>query len=129
MNILDMEEDNSSLDETNGIPPQSVLLTDRKELYKCFMPSIKTGGLFVLTNNENILNKIQPKQRIFILLTYGDQKQKTPINGTVVWINKDGINKGYGVSLGDSQLMKSLKESIQNQIAEYTIKKESTYTF
>ena len=56
-------------------------------------------------------------------------KQKIPINGKVVWINRSGMVKGYGVSFGESNAMKALKETIENQITDLMLKKEHNYTF
>ncbi len=36
---------------------------------------------------------------------------------------------GYGVSFGESNAMKALKETIENQITDLMLKKEHNYTF
>lgn len=113
---------------TNRIRPQSINIPEKKELYRCYMPFIKHGGLFIPFNEEVGPNQISPGQNIFIVLTILDQRNKIPIHGKVVWISKGGMQKGYGVSLGNTPAMKALKESIETAIMDFTTKKEATYT-
>ncbi|NCP98118.1 hypothetical protein GW796_07335 [archaeon] len=111
-----------------SIRPQTVIINDKKDLYRSYMPFISGGALFIHFNEEVTANKISPGQKIFIVFSMLDSKQKIPIQGKVVWINKFGITKGYGVALGDSPPMRALKENIENNITELMAKKESTYT-
>lgn len=108
--------------------PQTVVITDKKELYRCYMPFIVGGGLFIHFNEEVTPNKVQPGQKMFIVFSMLESKQKTPIQGKVVWICKSGPTKGYGIALGDSAPMRALKENIENQITDLMAKKEPTYT-
>lgn len=110
-----------------ALRPQTVVFTDKRELYRCYMPFISGGALFVPFNEDVTPNKVFPGQKMFILLTVLNGK-KTPIQGKVCWINKAGLNKGYGVSLGDSTHMKALKELIESNITELMAKKDPTYT-
>lgn len=111
-----------------SIRPQTVIIADKKELYKCYMPFISGGGLFIPFNEEVTPNKIFPDQKVFIVFSMLDNKQKIPIQGKVIWINKYGINKGYGIAFGDSLPMKALKDNIENNITEMLAKKEPNYT-
>lgn len=108
--------------------PQTVIINERRELYRCYMPFIKGGGLFIPFNEEINASKVQPGQKVFIVLSILDSKQKIPIHGKIVWISRGGPMKGYGVALGESPVMKSLKETIETHIAEIAAKKENTYT-
>jgi type IV pilus assembly protein PilZ len=112
-----------------SIRPQTIVISDKKELYKAYMPFILGGAIFIQFNEEITPNKIQPGQKIFIVFSMLDNKQKIPIQGKVVWVNKSGLAKGYGVALGDSAPMRALKENIENNITELMAKKEQTYTF
>lgn len=109
------------------LKPQMIAINDKKELYRCYMPFIKGGALFIPFNDDVTPAKVQPGQKMFLILSLMD-KQKIPVNGKVVWINRSGMLKGYGVAFGESNAMKALKETIENQIAELTIKKEQNYT-
>lgn len=113
---------------TNTLRPQTITITDKKELYKSYMPFIQGGGLFVPFNEDITPNKIQPGQKILLIFSMLDNKQRIAIQGKVVWISKNGMNKGYGVALGDAPQMKALKESIEANIVEFMAKKEPTYT-
>lgn len=115
--------------QTTSIRPQTVIINDKRELYRCYMPYIAGGALFIPFNEEVTPNKITPGQKMFILLSILESKQKIPIQGKVVWISKTGINRGYGVSFGDSVPMRALKENIENNITELLAKREPTYTF
>ena len=110
------------------VKPQSITITDKKELYRCYMPFIKNGGLFIPFNEEVGPNQVSPGQNILIIFSMLENRAKTPINGKVVWISKGGIQKGYGVTLGDSPPMKALKENIEISIVDMVRKKEPTYT-
>ena len=108
--------------------PQTVVITDKRELYRSYMPFIVGGGLFIPFNEEVTPNKVQPGQKMFIVFSMLESKQKIPIQGKVVWICKSGPTKGYGIALGDSAPMRALKENIENQITDLMAKKEPTYT-
>lgn len=110
-----------------SIRPQTVVITDKRELYRCYMPFIAGGALFIPFNEDVTPNKISSGQKMFILLTVLDGK-KVPIQGKVCWINKSGLNKGYGVSFGDSAPMKALKEHIESNITDLMAKRDPTYT-
>ncbi len=112
-----------------NLKPQTIVITDKRELYRCYMPFIKGGGLFIPFNEDVTPSKISPGQKIFIVFSMLENKNKVPINGKVVWINRVGNIKGYGVAFGESAAMKSLKESIEANIADLMAKKELTYTF
>lgn len=111
--------------------PQTVVINDKKELYRCYMPFVKGGGLFIPFNEEITPNKIAPGQKILVVLTILENKDKTPISGKVVWISRGGVHKGFGISFGEganNSAMKSLKDHIEASISEFTLKKEPTYT-
>lgn len=109
--------------------PQTVVISDKRELYRSYMPFIKGGGLFIPFNEEITPAKIAPGQKILVVFSMLGSKDKVPISsGIVVWINRGGTHKGFGVRLGDDASMKSLRENIENNIAEFMVKKEFTYT-
>ncbi len=114
--------------QTNSMRPQTVVILDKKELYRCYMPFITGGGIFIPFNDEVTPQKIAPGQKMFIVFSMLENKQKIPIQGKVVWINKSGLTKGFGVAFGDSAPMKALKENIENNITELMAKREPTYT-
>lgn len=109
------------------IRPQNVSITDKRELYRCYMPFIAGGALFIPFNDDISPHKVTPGMRIPIILTLMEGK-KTPIQGRVVWISKSGMNKGYGVAFGDSAPMKDLKERIESTIVDFLAKKDPNYT-
>lgn len=119
---------NEQLNNFATLRPQTIVINDKRELYRSYMPFINGGGLFIQFNEEITPSKISPGQKIFIVFSMLENKQKIPIQGKVVWISKSGIVKGFGVSFGDSPPMKALKENIESNIVELSAKKEPTFT-
>lgn len=111
-----------------NIRPQTIVIQDRRELYKSYMPFIKGGGLFIQFNEELTAAKVFPGQKIFILFSFLESKNKVPIQGKVVWISRGGLVKGVGVAFGDTPPMKALKDNIESQVSDFMLKKEPTYT-
>lgn len=107
---------------------QNVNILDKRELYRSYMPFIKTGGLYIPFNNDITPHKISLGQNIFIILTLMDSSKKHPIPGKVIWIQKFGLYKGFGFAFGDTTPSKLLKEHIENLILDFAMKKEATYT-
>lgn len=107
---------------------QNVNILDKKELYRSYMPFIKTGGLYIPFNNDITSHKISLGQNIFIILTLLESSKKHPIPGKIVWIQRSGFYKGFGFSFGDTTPAKILKEQIENIILDLSLKKEPTYT-
>jgi type IV pilus assembly protein PilZ len=127
-NINEIVGSSNASAPSNTLRPQTVIINDKRELYKCYMPFIKGGGLFIPFNDEVTASKLSPGQKIFVLFSMLESKQKIPINGKVVWINKGGASKGYGIAFGDSPPMKTLRDNIESSILELTAKREPTYT-
>lgn len=123
-----MTENTQPANNLATLRPQTVIMADKKELYRSYMPFINGGALFIQFNEEITPAKIQPGQKVFLVFSMLDNKQKIPIQGKVVWISKYGVVKGFGVALGDSAPMRALKENIENNITELMSKKEATYT-
>lgn len=137
---MDSENDilNVKAVQPSGIPatgqtvmykPQNLVISDKRELYRCYMPFIKGGGLFMNFNEEITPLKIAPGQKILIVLSILDNKERVPISGKVAWISRGGIYRGFGVSLGEAPNTKSIKEQIEHAILDFSLRKEPTYTF
>lgn len=114
--------------ELTRVKPQTITIMDKRELYRCYMPFLKGGGLFIPFNDEVGPSQITPGQTIFVIFSMLDLKSKTPFSGKVAWISKSGMQKGYGICFIPTPQTKSLKETIEIAILDYTQKKEPTYT-
>ena len=115
--------------ELPRVKPQTITISDKRELYKCYMPFIKGGGLFIPFTNEVGPAQIYPGQTIFVMVSILDGKMKTPAQGKVVWISKGGMQKGYGISFIATAQTKALKEAIELNILDLAQRKDiSTYT-
>lgn len=107
--------------------PQTVIIQEAIFLYRCYMPFIERGGLFIPFNQDITPENIQPGQKIFVILSML-KNNKIPIPGVVVWINPSGKFKGYGIQFPDNSASQHLVESIQEAIRPFADKKEATYT-
>lgn len=66
------------------------------------------------------------------MLSLPGSEDKIPLKGKVVWINRNSINKGFGISIsGTGQTVNNLniKETIEKILSDPTLKKENIYTF
>lgn len=107
---------------------QILVIKDKNELNRAYMPYLRSGGLFLKFNEEITSDIIYPGQKVNLLLTLFSDAP-IPVWGKVVWINYGNNNKGYGISFGENSAMKELKENIEFLLAEYNGKNDNTYTF
>lgn len=114
--------------QTARIRPQNITIDDKKELYKCYLPFIKDGGIFIPFGEDVNADNIYPGMSILLLLTVIEPKNRVSISAKVVWIQKTGSVKGYGISLGTGAPAKSLKDYIEMTVSDLAQKKEPTYT-
>lgn len=113
---------------SQNIKPQTITIDDPKELYRCFMPFIKGGGLFLPFNQDVTAEKISPGQKIFVIFTILKNTKKVPIPGIVIWIQPYGKLMGYGIQFPDNPAMKSLVDNIKDAITDFSNRREPTYT-
>jgi type IV pilus assembly protein PilZ len=83
---------------TPKAPKQGVItlaLKTKNELFSCYMPFLKNGGLFVPTNRGFELG-----DEVFLLLTLMDDPQRHPVTGKVIWITpRASGNKPVGIGI------------------------------
>ena len=60
--------ENQSSPQGMRIRPQNITIEDKKELYKCYLPFIKEGGLFIPFNDEVGPDNVYPGMTVLILL-------------------------------------------------------------
>jgi type IV pilus assembly protein PilZ len=108
--------------------PRTYIINDKKELYRCYMPFIKGGGLFMPFTEDITPNKVAPGQNVLFVFSMLESKDRKPVKGTIVWINRNGLNKGVGVAFGEEPAMKSLKDQIESVISDLLLTKDATYT-
>ena len=89
------------------------------------MPFVKDGGLFIPFGAEKEMS-YQPQQKVFIILKLPDNTKKS-FSGKVIWIKKTSPNRGIGVSLGEGNIARNLKDTIETIIAD--VPKENTVTY
>ncbi len=110
--------------------PINLKIPDKKELYKSYMPLIKGGGLFIPIpiTDENV-GSFGIGQKVLVILSLMDEKTKRTISGKIIWVSKSA-NKGIGITLGEGNAAKMLKDSIETFISDVPNKADTpTYTF
>ncbi|PWV59548.1 PilZ domain-containing protein [Plasticicumulans acidivorans] len=73
----------------------SVALRDRNQIYQCYMPFLKSGGLFVPTDKS-----FQLGDEVFLLLTLMDDPTRYPVTGKVVWLTPKTAISGRPAGIG-----------------------------
>ncbi len=106
--------------------PINVSIPDKKELLRSYMPFVKSAGIFIPIQNEH---EYEIGQKVFIILTLPEEKSKKTISGKVVWLNKFGKLKGIGVSFGEGNNAKLIKDTIETIILDIPNKQDiATFT-
>lgn len=83
-------------------------IDDLKDLYRCYMPFIKGGAIFIKTNQPLKLG-----EEAHVVLTLPDALEAEMFSGEVVWINPQGAQNsnptGVGVLLNNHENKLQLK--------------------
>ena len=100
-------------------------ITDIKELYKCYMPFVKGGGLFIKTSRQLKLG-----EEVIVGLTLPDALEPEMFNSEVIWVtpqnSQHGHIPGVGVWLDNAELKLQLK--IEKLLGPVLNSAEKTYT-
>lgn len=76
--------------------------TELKELYRCYMPFLKNGGLFVRTARQYKMG-----QSLALSVTLPDSLESITVSGKVAWITPHGSQSsnpaGVGISFIDDK--------------------------
>ncbi|HAD10722.1 MAG TPA: pilus assembly protein PilZ [Porticoccaceae bacterium] len=73
----------------------NLALLDVEELYACYMPFLKRGGLFIPTRKEFKLG-----DDVFVLLELVDETDKIPLAGKIVWVNPVAVSRNRKQGVG-----------------------------
>lgn len=88
----------------------SLVIGNKEELLKSYMPFINNGGLFIPTTRS-----YQIGEEVFMLMTLMEEPDKIPVTGRVVWVTpkaaQGGRVPGIGIQLSaeDSQLVSKVE--------------------
>ena len=109
----------------HGIIP--LALRTKGEVYQAWMPFLQGGGLFVPSTREHVLG-----EEIFLLLTFMQEPAKTPLRGTVAWINpahaSGGRPQGIGVRIQPEPAWEELRKRIESTLAGVINSPRPTHT-
>jgi len=100
-------------------------IEDVKELFRCYMPFVKGGALFIRTNQPFKLG-----EDVNLVVTLPDALEPEVFDSQVVWINPQGAQNsnptGVGVLLENKELKLQLK--IEKLLGPLLNSPEPTYT-
>lgn len=92
----------------------SLALRTKEEIYQCYMPFIRGGGLFVPTSNSHSLG-----DEVFVLVSFLDEKEQVPVAGKVVWVTPMAAQghslSGIGIAIDDAS--GTIRERIEGYLA------------
>ncbi len=100
-------------------------IEDVRELYKSYMPFIKTGGLFVRSNMQ-----FEMAQPLALRITLPDSLEDDVVTGAVVWVTPQGSQNsspaGVGVSFIDDK--NQVRDKIEKMLGGMLNSSDPTYT-
>jgi type IV pilus assembly protein PilZ len=100
-------------------------IEDIKELFRCYMPFVKGGALFVKTNLPLKLG-----ESVSVVLTLPDALEPEMFDTEVVWITPQGAQNvnppGVGVLLNNTE--NRLQVKIEKALGTQAASPEPTYT-
>ncbi len=73
----------------------SLIIENKDDLYKAYMPYIKNGGMFVPTARTYHLG-----EEVFMLLELMGEPEKIPVTGKVIWVTPKGAQGGREPGIG-----------------------------
>lgn len=98
---------------------------DLRELYKCYMPFLKNGGLFIRTNMQYEMG-----ESLALRITLPDALEDDLVSGKVAWITGQGSQNsnppGVGVSFIDDKA--HVKDKIEKLVLDMIHSGDRTYT-
>jgi len=99
--------------------------TDLKELYRCYMPSLKNGGLFIRTTRPYRMG-----HSLALQVTLPDALEGLKVSGKVVWVTPQNAHSahpaGIGVAFIDDKFQ--LQDKIEKLLGGMLDSNEPTYS-
>ncbi|MDT8408610.1 MAG: PilZ domain-containing protein [Wenzhouxiangellaceae bacterium] len=94
----------------------SCSIDDKQELYRCYMPFLMGGGLFIPTSKRFRLG-----DEVLVLLTLMDE-ERMAIPGRVAWLTPHGAtqpksNSGVGVQFLETREGEQAQDRIASELA------------
>ncbi len=100
-------------------------LTELNELYRCYMPFLKNGGLFVPTAQPRAIGEI-----VSLAVRLPGLPQPVRLTGKVAWLTPQGTQSstpaGMGVAFPDEYT--ELRQSIETLLGDKLDSNEPTYS-
>jgi len=87
---------------------------DNMTLYKCYMPFLKNGGIYVPTPNTHAIGS-----KVFLIARLPNVEERLPIVGEVVWVNQSkAVTRpaGIGIRFADTPENAMVRDRIEKAI-------------
>lgn len=98
--------------------PITVQYPTQELLANCYMPFIKSGGVFLPMPNES--HDIQVGASMILMIVLPGETSKKPIMGKVAWItpphSSSGAMEGVGVAFDDNPANVKVKNEIEGML-------------
>ena len=102
----------------------NLAIKDRMTLYECYMPFVRSGGLFIPTDAELTLG-----EAVCIWLDFMQEPEPFRLPGKVVWITPQGAQgdriAGVGIGFDGDE---SMRRKIENCLAGAVASERHTHT-
>ncbi len=94
-------------------------------LYKCYMPFVKNGGLFIPTDAALTLG-----EAVAVSLDFMQEPEPLRLSGTVVWITPKGAqgDRAAGVGIGFDTGDESVRRKLETCLAGAVDSERLTHT-
>ena len=115
----------------NNVRPLIVSIKTKEQLYSCYMPYLKNGGMFVfaVSFGSQSTSLPPPGSKIMILMNLPDDAMKKTVQGKVCWVTAVpttlGAHAGVGVHFDDNDANRQLRDQIEKLLAGYLGKSET----
>ena len=105
--------------------PLFLTVKDRMQLYECYMPFLKDGGLFIPTDADHALG-----EAVSVLLDLMHEPERARVAGKVVWITPKGAqgNRPAGIGVGFDAEGDALRRKIETYLAGALGSQRRTHT-
>jgi len=88
--------------------------SDNLTLYKCYMPFLKNGGIYVPTATNHPIGS-----KVFLVARLPNSEERLPIVGDVVWVNQSkAVTRpaGIGIRFADTPENAMVRDRIEKAI-------------
>lgn len=102
-------------------------ITEKPELYRCYMSFLKHGGLFVPTADVFHMG-----EEVLLIVNLPEHNEPRYLRTSVAWLNStssaSGQPKGIGLAFSNDQICIETKQAIEDLLPGMVLNERPTYT-